>query len=148
VNSPQRIPTVHSFFHKDLCKFLPSGFHTVLNCLRHKLVTPSHLFKCTISYASFDDCGDSIPSGISPTLSLEKDSCMHSLWQTFKHFQVLNFLRLCAHPATTVSQYFAQVCNSKTLLGLHTPCMDPMPNCTSKEMRTIFVSPKLSETNL
>ena len=51
-------------------------------------------------------------------------------------------------PAATISQQIIQVTKLETLLGLHTPCMAPMPSYTSEGMRTKAILSELSETNL
>jgi hypothetical protein len=117
-----------SFLLKDICNFLPKCFSTVLNYLRSKLVKPSHCSNPQNSHASFDECGDSIPSEFSPTLSLEEDSCTHSLR---KKFQTLSSVELPSNlctPATKISQQVIQVTKPESLLSLHTPCTAPVPN--------------------
>jgi hypothetical protein len=72
---------------------------------------------------------------------------MHSLWQFFKYFQVFEPLRLCALPATAVLQQFRSGCNSKTSLGLCTPCTAPMLNFHFCENENNFIPPELAEMN-
>jgi hypothetical protein len=86
--------------------------------------------------------------GFFPTLSLKEDPYMHSLQQIPQLLQGIEVLRLCALPAVVVLQQFLRFANSGTLLGLRTPCMTPVPSCTSEGMRTKAILSELSETNL
>jgi hypothetical protein len=79
--------------------------------------------------------------------SLQEDSCMHSLWQFFKYFQVFEPLRLCTLPVTTVFQQFHSGCNSKTSLSLRTPCMAPVLNLHFCENENNVIPPELAEMN-
>jgi hypothetical protein len=77
--------------------------------------------------------------------SLQEDSCMHSLRQFFKFFQVFEPLRLCALPATTVFQPFPHAANSETLLSQRTFCTAPMFNLHFCENENNVIPPELSE---
>jgi hypothetical protein len=57
------------------------------------------------------------PPELLTTSGLKEDPCMHSLQQTFNHFQMLNTSTLRT-PAAAVIRYLAQVRNPETLLGL------------------------------
>jgi hypothetical protein len=51
-------------------------------------------------------------------------------------------------PAAVVSQQVIQVTKLEALFSPCTPCTTPMPNYTSKEMRTKAILSELSETSL
>jgi hypothetical protein len=69
---------------------------------------------------------------------------MRSLQQPSNTSKCLNPSTLCT-PVAAVLQFFTQVHNPETFLGLHTPCTAPVPNCTFERMRT---KETLSETSI
>jgi len=100
-------------------------FLMILNHLQHKFVMPSQWTYAQTSCAFFNNYGDSIPPELSPTLSLEEDSCMHSLRQIPQLIQRIKVLQLYALPAAIVLQQFLRFATwylTQPVHSLHGSC--------------------------
>jgi hypothetical protein len=120
------------------------------NSSRDFAVSPQRISTIRSSSENLSSCGPSLlcllidsfersnPSEISTALRL-LDKPLHALlavdFQALPSVENPSTLRT---PAATVLQCFTQVHNPEASLSLRTPCMAPVPNCTSMEMRTKY----------
>jgi hypothetical protein len=116
VNSPRRIPTVHSSLAIPANEkvFLHKLVHLRAK-LRRFLQTSSHSF-LALSSNSFE--GLILPDFSYNSVSFRKDSCVHSLRQISKHFKGLKLLR----PCTLLQQQSLNALLRFTTLRLHSAC--------------------------
>jgi hypothetical protein len=136
-------------FLEDFCKSERniSLLGTCPPVAQHRCASLTQFFNALGFLPPFDNFEGSNPSELFPTSSLLENSCSHSLRKTFKHFQVLNPLQLCALPAAAVSQHFTQVTKPELYSACALLTRLLSSTFTFVKMGTIVISPELSEVN-
>jgi hypothetical protein len=102
----------------------------------HKLTMPLANFKVLELFPSSNDLLKGLDPPELSSVQVLRKTLMRTPCGNLQTLPSAEFPLTMCTPAATVSQHFTHVHNLGTSLSMCTPCMAPMPKCTSTKMRT------------